>query len=172
MTTSTDADAARAAGIPEPTIRTWRNKADVARAVEMLTDDTLTAVMDMRRALMGKALAVMAEALDSKDERVRIAAAIDTFDRAEGKAVQKVAPVMPNGVDPYQMGGGTSTAELDDRMLARLEELARVARERRIATTPTATATAVTQGVTITTLPIVATPAPSPDTASEQNEAE
>jgi hypothetical protein len=104
--------------------------------------------MDMRHALLAKALTVIGDALDSPEERIRLQAAQDITDRAEGKATQRIAPVMPNGVDAYQ----PDSADAMDRTLARIAELQRLAEERRARAERQATAVDTT--AIITTLPI------------------
>jgi hypothetical protein len=115
MGTNSDVDAARQANIPITAVKQWRNKKLIDQALIMLADNAVQHVQEMRYTLLGKALTVIGDALESKDERIRLQAAQDIQDRGEGKAMIKVAPVMPNGVDAYQ----PDSPDAMDRTLAR-----------------------------------------------------
>jgi hypothetical protein len=128
LSVNSDADAARQAGVPISTARQWRSKADVDKVIRMMTQDAMTTAMAMLTANLNKALMVLVEGLDSQDARLRHDTASQIVDRVLGKAVARVAPVMPNGIEPYET---TLDGKQADAMVARIEELVRLARERR-----------------------------------------
>jgi hypothetical protein len=84
----------------------------------------------------------------ANDKRLAQEAASEIMDRLLGKPTQRIAPVMPNGVDAYQ----PDSPDAMDRTLARIAELQRLAEERRARAERQATAVDTT--AVITTLPI------------------
>jgi hypothetical protein len=127
----TDASAAKSIGISPSTVRGWPNRKEVDRAISLMINNQRETATAMLEAAVPQAISVLLDLLaDAKAPRVRQLAAIDVLDRVLGKAVQRVAPTNIDGTQSYSPG---VTAELDDRQLARIEELMAAARARRLA---------------------------------------
>lgn len=89
LNTSTDKEAAHAIGLNDKTPSKWANKPLVNQAVIALQRDaTMGAVRALEDASLQAAMVVVA-LLTSEDEAVRLRAAQDILDRANGKATQR-----------------------------------------------------------------------------------
>lgn len=132
LSSPTDTAAAQEIGITLDAVSHWRNRADVNRAVSMLVDRARDGAVDLLAAAVVEAATVKIDGLQAGKDEVKQAAATEILDRVLGKAVQRVAPTSPDGTQSYSP---STNADIDERILTRLEQLARVARERRIAST-------------------------------------
>lgn len=90
-----DADAARALGIPTSTVYSWDNKADVNEAVKLASMDGVHVAKERLHRLLGKAIDGLEIELGNK--RNRMPAIQEVFDRTLGKPVQRNELSGPDG---------------------------------------------------------------------------
>jgi hypothetical protein len=128
LTTGTDADAARQIKLSPNTIRSWARKGDIEQCLRYMAANAIEAAYAMQVAALDKAVQVMVDLLDDPDPRIRQLASVDVMDRLQGKAVARVAPVMPDGQTPYQ---SHTDVQLDDLQVARINELIATAKARK-----------------------------------------
>jgi hypothetical protein len=149
LNTSTDGEAAEECKIGKSTMYSWKNKAEIELAVGMMLENTLERAMDMAYAAVSEAMQIKLEGMrDTTEKRLRQEAASEILDRVAGKPTQRIAPVMPNGIDAYQ----PDSPDAMDRTLARIAEMQRLAEERKARAERQSTAVDTT--AVITTLPI------------------
>lgn len=83
---ATDKEAAEAIGIKPDTVYHWPQI--VREAVRLMARDGVVTALHLRRRALSKAMLVKVDGLDSKDERVRQAAATELIEWELGRAAQ------------------------------------------------------------------------------------
>jgi hypothetical protein len=91
---TTDAAAARVAGVHPATVCRWPNKAELDAKVKELLNHPLEQAMTILTDAVPDAARVKVDGLKSRDERIRQAAASEILDRELGGTVQKIEAVV------------------------------------------------------------------------------
>lgn len=113
LSSKTDKEAAKRVGVNNTSVSKWANKAQLDEIVRMLLIDPLVAAAETLRLAAPDAAAVLVGELRGKQKR---AAANDVLDRAGIARLTKIAPVTPDGKEPYD-------SDTDGQRLALLNQL-------------------------------------------------
>lgn len=93
----TKKEAATAIGLSPQTVYNWNGEVDAV--VEFMANNIALATLGIIQANATKAAQVKVDGLDSKDEKVKQAAATEILDRQLGKAIQRSELTGANGGD-------------------------------------------------------------------------
>lgn len=100
--TTTDKEAAQAVGIRPNQISKWKRSQPIDEAVHLMIYDGLTTALHIRRRSLAKAMAIKAEGLDSRDEKLRQSVATEIVEWELGKATQNVRQDVTSGGHPIK----------------------------------------------------------------------
>lgn len=120
LETKTDKQAAADIGITDGVVKNWNDdgkKAIVDETVRLMAYDGVATARELRRRNLAKAMAVKIAALESDNEKIKQDAATEIIEWEMGKALQKVAPTTPDGVNPYLSASVEDLIELASQIV-------------------------------------------------------